>query len=249
MLVVFANARGARSENNLLKSEQRGFSLVELLLVLALVGLVLAIGWNLFSLVMKAWDDYQTRQEAEAAVRLTSMMITHELDYASFLEIREGNMWTTSGENKPNVGDRFIYASDAGDEIFLAEFTDSSSFASQTIVKTEKCTLELSFQKPDNPAGSHNYIDNILEYTITARYKYRDIIDENGNVLPEKPVIYTTSSSIMLGNMSEGYGVPGGDKSLYSEAKAYSPGDRIRYNTSTDRFVPGTPGTPGSCGF
>ena len=233
----------------MLKSNQRGLSLVELMLVVALLGMILAIGWGLFSLGMNAWETYQTRQEAEAAVRLTSMMITHELDYASFLEIRKGNMWTTSGENKPNVGDRIIYPNDTGDEIFLAEFTAGSSFASQTIVKTEKCTLELSFQKPDNPAGSHNYIDNILEYTITARYKYRDIIDENGNVLPEKPVIYTTSSSIMLGNMSEGYGVPGGDKSLYSEAKAYSPGDRIRYNTSTDRFVPGTPGTPGSCGF
>jgi len=233
----------------LLKSNQRGLSLVELMLVVALLGMILAIGWGLFSLGMNAWETYQTRQEAEAAVRLTSMMITHELDYASFLEIRKGNMWTTSGENKPNVGDRIIYPNDTGDEIFLAEFTAGSDFTSQTIVQTQRCIMELSFQKTANPTGSHNHIDNILEYTITARYKDRDGIDENGDGQPEKAVIYSTSSSIMLSNMNPGYGVPVSDKSLYSEDKAYSPGDRIRYNTSTDRFVPGTPGTPGSCGF
>jgi len=233
----------------LLKAGQRGFSLVELLVVLALVGLVLSIGWNLFSLVMKSWENYQTRQEAEAAVRLTSMMITHELEYASFLEIRKGNMWTTSGNDKPNLGDRIIYASDAGDQIFLAEYASDSNLTSRSIVQTERCTLELSFQKTANPAGSHNYVDNILEYTITARYKDRDSIDENGNVLPEKPVIYATSSSIMLGNMNPGFGVPVSSISLYSEEKAYTPGDRIRYNTSTDRFTPNAPGTTGSCGL
>ena len=102
--------------------------------------------------------------------------------------------------------------------------------------------------KTRQSAGSHNYIDNILEYTITARYKYRDIIDENGNVLPEKPVIYTTSSSIMLGNMNPGFESRSAVYPFIQKKSLYS-GDRIRYNTSTDRFTPNAPGTTGSCGL
>ena len=59
------------------------------MIVLALLGLILAAGWGLFSLTMKSWDVWQTRQEAEAAVRLTSQIITNELDYASIQEIRQ----------------------------------------------------------------------------------------------------------------------------------------------------------------
>lgn len=221
----------------MMKSEQRGFTLVEIMLVLALLGMVLAAGWGVFTLAMKSWEVFQIRQEAEAAVRLTSMVITHELDYASFLEIRKENMWPA--DNNLNTGDRIIYTNVDGDKVFLSEY-NGSNLTPSTIIETERCTLELSFKKPEYPVDSKKYLRNSLDYTISAHYK-------TGN----KGLIYSTSSSVMTSNMLQGYGVPVSEKSLYSQDdKTYvSPGDRIRYNTTTSRFVPSTPGSSGTCGL
>lgn len=221
----------------MMKSDQRGFTLIEILLVVSLLGVVLAIGWGVFTLTMKSWESFQTRQEAEAAVRLTSMVITHELDYASFLEIREENMWPFNNSNLES-GDRIIYTNDEGNKIILSEYKSTGPKHS-TIVETERCTLELSFQKPEYPTGSNQYLENSLDYTVAAYYK-------TGN----KDLIYSTSSSIMTSNMIPGFGVPISDISLYSQNIAYaSPGDRIRYNTTADRFKATEMGTPGTCGL
>lgn len=219
------------------KSHQRGFTLIEIMIVLALLGMILATGWGVFALVMKSWDTFQTRQEAEAAVRLTSVMITHELDYASLLEIRKENMWPFNNSNLES-GDRIIYLNDEGNKIMLSEYKSTGTKHS-TIVETERCILELSFKKPEYPAGSKQYLRDSLDYTVSAYHK-------TGN----RALIYSTSSSIMTSNMIPGYGVPINDKSLYSKDIAYdSPGDRIRYNTTANRFVPSTPGTSGTCGL
>ncbi|NLD45886.1 MAG: type II secretion system protein, partial [Clostridiaceae bacterium] len=139
----------------MMKSEQRGFTLVEIMLVLALLGMVLAAGWGVFTLAMKSWEVFQIRQEAEAAVRLTSMVITHELDYASFLEIRKENMWPA--DNNLNTGDRIIYTNVDGDKVFLSEY-NGSNLTPSTIIETERCTLELSFKKPEYPVDSKTYL-------------------------------------------------------------------------------------------
>jgi len=231
----------------LLKSDQRGFTLVELLIVLALLGLVLAVAWGIFSLTMNAWNIWQTRQEAEAAVRLTSQIITHELDYASFLEIRENNHWVNNTENKLKENDRFIFVNETG-SVILSEF-NGTTFIDHTLVDPERCTVELSFSKPETPANSDIYPDNSLNYTITARYLDRDGEDEDEDGDVEKAIIYSTDSSIMTSNMLPDEGVPISTKSLYSQADNCTPGDRIRYNTSTDRYDPSAPGGGFTCGF
>jgi hypothetical protein len=207
------------------------------MIVLALLGLILAAGWGLFSLTMKSWDVWQTRQEAEAAVRLTSQIITNELDYASFLEIRQGNHWVNNEANKLKENDRFIFVNDAG-SIIISEF-NGTSFVEKPLVEPKRCTVELSFSKPEkNPAGSGIYPDNILNYTITARYLDRD-----------EAVIYSTDSSIMVSNMLPDEGVPISAISLYSQTDNCNPGDRIRYNTVFTRFEPSPPGGGFTCGL
>lgn len=229
-----------------MKSDQRGFTIIELMLVLALLGMVLAVAWGLFSLTMNAWNIWQTRQEAEAAVRLTSQIITHELDYASLLEIRENEAdhWDTS-ELEEN--DRLLFVNDDGD-IILSEYSGTKNVES-TLADLERCTVEFSFSKPETPEGSGIYPDNSLNYTITARYKDRDGEDEDGDGVAEKAVIYSTSSSIMVSNMLPESGVPISDESLYSQADNCIPGDRIRYNTVFDRYDPSAPGGGFTCGF
>lgn len=215
---------------------QRGITLIELLLVLALLGLALVGGWNAFSLGQQAWQRYQIRMEAESAVRLASLMITHELTNGSYLEIRNSSNNWSSGEL--NNDDRIIMINNG--DIIIREIATSGD--SDTIIASmDQGGLSLSFTKPLNITDGnspHHPIANTLQYTITAR--------DNSNNL-----VYDMASTISLSNMLPGAGVPVSTSSLYSTPSVsnYTPGDRILYRTEVDRFSPSTPSGDFSCGL
>jgi len=210
---------------------QRGFMLIELILVLALVGLVLAIGWNVFGLGQKAWQNLQLKLEAEAAVRLTSQIISRELNYASFMEIRnDGNMWTSS---EVKNGDRIIFVN-SGD-VILREITAAGN-TDIIIASMERGNLDISMAKRLNAANSNKPIANSLDFTVNAR---------NNNA----QLIYSSASAVMLSNMLPNTGVPISDISLYSKPTNCTPGTRILYRTEVDKFDPSSPGGGFSCGW
>lgn len=229
----------------MLKVEQRGFSLVELLLTIILVSVVLEIGYNAFAYGIKAWENYVIRQEAEAAVRLTSLVITNEINYASYLEIRKKSDDWQSSEVQEN--DRLIFVNNAGD-IILREITATGN-VDTTIAHTEKSTLELSFSKPVDNNIPASYLDNSLKFSVKARYTDKDGVDEDGDGIPEKAVIYSSNSAVLISNMLEGSGFPISNESLYSQATNCTPGDRILYRTTIERFNPGAPGGGFTCGL
>ncbi len=229
----------------MLKADQRGFSLVELLLTIILISVVLAIGYNAFAYGLKAWEDYVIRQEAEAAVRLTSLVITNEVNYASFLEIRQQADDWASSEVQEN--DRLIFINNAGD-IILREITASGT-VDTTIAHTEKSTLELSFSKPADNNLPTSYLDNSLQFSVKARYTDKDGVDEDGDGIPEKAVIYSSNSAVLISNMLEGSGFPISAESLYSQSTNCTPGDRILYRTTVQLFVPTAPGGGFTCGL
>ncbi len=229
----------------MLKADQRGFSLVELLLTIILISVVLAIGYNAFAYGLKAWENYVIRQEAEAAVRLASLVITNEVNYASYLEIRQQADDWASTEVQEN--DRLIFINNAGD-IVLREITAAGN-VDTTIAHTEKSTLELSFSKPADNNIPDSYLDNSLKFSVKARYKDKDGADEDGDGIPEKAVIYSSNSAVLISNMLEGSGFPISAESLYSQTTNCTPGDRILYRTTVQLFVPTAPGGGFTCGL
>lgn len=204
---------------------QKGVTLIELLLVLGLIGIVIAIGWNAFASAQTSWDRLQTRLEAEAAVRHASQAISYELNLASFLEIRQvAHNWTDADIK---TGDRLIFVDNGA--LILREKA-SSGYIDRTIADMERGTLQVSFTKPLNKNDGNNPhapIANSLNFTVTAL--------DNSN-----KVVYSLDSAIMLSNMLPDTGVPISDISLYSKAKNsnYIPGDRILYRTKADPFNP-----------
>ncbi len=217
-----------------MKTNQRGVTLVELLIVMALISVVIGAGWNAFGLAQAAWERHQLRWEAEAASRLASQMITHELSSGSFLEIRN-TAWNAS---ELETGDRVIMISNG--DIIIREI-QSTGNTDTVIASMEHGTLSLSFTKPLNTTDGntpHHPIANSVHFSITAQ-------DNKGND------IYNTESVITLSNMLRGKGVPVSSSSLYSmpNVSNYKPGDRIRYRTDVDRFSPSTPNMNFPCGI
>lgn len=213
--------------------KQRGLALVELLLVLALIGVVLAAGWNAFGLGQKAWRSLQTKLEAEAAVRLIGQIISHELNRASFLEIRDDTapMWANADLQ---TGDRIIFVNSGN--IILREITASGN-TDTTIAAMDNGNLELVMTKRLNPTNANRPIANSLNFTVNAR-------DNDARL------VYSSASAIMLSNMLPNTGVPTTDISLYSRTDNCTPGTRILYRTTVDKFTPGSPPGGGfTCGW
>lgn len=196
----------------MLRFDRRGFTLIELLVVMALLGGILAAGWNLYFLGQKAWDNFQVRQEAEAATRYTSQIITNQLKYAASLDIHGQNAdWSN---NDLSVGDRSIYLDNDG-QLWMRVKSSASTVVNTQMTHLDKCILDLSFSKQKVTKNNVSTdLDNVLSFTVTAK-------DKQGNV------IYTMPSAIMLSNM-----LPGLSIQLVGTATS---GQRIRYNTSIDR--------------
>lgn len=93
----------ARIINAAKKSD--GFSIVELLVVLSLLGIVLALGYMYFGFGVKAYDRGEQRAIAQQASRLASGFITSEIRFANEIEINPSD---SSFEN----GYRYIYIED-----------------------------------------------------------------------------------------------------------------------------------------
>lgn len=210
---------------------ERGITIIELLLVLVFINLVLAAGWNSFGLGQRAWQSLQTKLEAEAAVRFTSQIISRELNNASFMEIRDdANMWADADIE---VGDRIIFVN-SGD-VVLREKTATGN-TDTTIASMEKGNLDLSMVKRLNAANSNKPIANSLDFTVNARNN-------------DAQLVYSSASAIMLSNMLPNTGVPVSNVSLYSQTDNCTPGTRILYRTTVNKFDPASPGGGFSCGW
>lgn len=228
----------------MLKTDQRGFTLIEVLLGMALLLMVMAVSYELYTAGNYAWESYQIRQEAEAAVRYSSQVICNEVNYASFMEIRKSADTWTDSEFKN--GDRMIFINN-GDITLRSK--SGGNYTDTIIAHVDKSNLELSFSKPPNTSVASTYVANALEFTVRSRDKNRDGVDENGDGVLEKAIVFPSKSAIMLSNMLPNTGVPYSDKSLYSKDNNCTPGDRILYRTTVDRFNPTAPGGGYSCGF
>lgn len=67
---------------------EKGITLIELLIVLALLGIVLAIGYNIYFFGQRTFTIGETQTNLQRDVRFASAFITREVRYATELEVR-----------------------------------------------------------------------------------------------------------------------------------------------------------------
>lgn len=109
---------------------QGGYSLVELVIVLALLGVILAIGYNFYFYTTQAFKEGEKQAAVQQNVRVVADFITKELRYASIIQILDssasipaaGSIFddfnyifinsTGSVEHRSKTGSRIIFSSD-----------------------------------------------------------------------------------------------------------------------------------------
>jgi len=119
-------------------NKQEGFSLVELVIVLALLSLVLSVGYMFFSFGVEAYNRGEKKAIAQQAARLTSDFITAEVRYGRDITVNpdsgipeepdyryifeENNSIKYRSIDYPDTPDRILADSQADDMNFTIEF-------------------------------------------------------------------------------------------------------------------------------
>ncbi|HHX74446.1 MAG TPA: hypothetical protein GX699_06045 [Firmicutes bacterium] len=131
---------------------EKGISLIELVVVLALLTVVLAAGFNFFSSGMTIFAFADKRASVQQAVRLVSDAVTREIRYAEeaiIIDVSDPSAFADTGYN-------YIYQE--GNTVKLRR--KGSATGSPIAGAAGEVSLEINF--------SYVSTDNILDYTVSG---------------------------------------------------------------------------------
>lgn len=184
-------------------NNQKGITLIELMISLVLLGIVLAIAYNFFFYTKKTYSDAEKKWIVQSNVRQIADFMNTELKTAYYAEI--------SYNDNQQEGDVDLYVDDG--KIMYKRYDDpepsqiSDGMYSITFEKAKKSGW--SETSPEK-----NRINNTITYTINA-------LDTDGET-----VLFTLESSVYLENMLEDRAINGnytGNKLRYQHTSKDSP--------------------------
>lgn len=159
--------------------KSRGVTLLELMLALTLLLVAIALGYNIFHLSQKAYNDSQEKWIAQSNARQAMDFIKQEMGNAYFAEIN----YTGSQLD----GDKDFYLDASGKLIF------KQSGATEKTITDSKYAIVFERAKSSTWNASEpekNRVNDTVTITIHA-------LNDGGDVL------YTVSSAVHLANMSD----------------------------------------------
>lgn len=126
-----------------LKNDNRGITLVELLVAMAILSLVLAIGYRAFDVGHKYFEKGETAANVQQNLRLVSSEITNLVRYASEVTILDEGAWEAEDKDTGTEdGYTYIYINDEGK--LEMEREDNSYVFSDTLMSNTVLTLEFT---------------------------------------------------------------------------------------------------------
>lgn len=105
---------------HILNNRENGFTIVELMIVLALLGIVLALGYMYLDFGVRTFDRGEQRAIAQTAARSTSDFITTELRFAKEIIINPGGSFEQGYRYVYEDNDSIIFRDEQGNERVLA---------------------------------------------------------------------------------------------------------------------------------
>lgn len=132
-------------------NKEHGFSIVELMVALSLLGIVLALGYMYFDFGLGAFNRGERQAIAQQTVRLTSDFITSELRFANQIEINPE-------DGLIETGFKYFYL----DENSSIIFRDDDGATERTLADSSLDGMPYSIE------FTSNVPDDVVIYTIDA---------------------------------------------------------------------------------
>ena len=132
-------------------NKEHGFSIVELMVALTLLGIVLALGYMYFDFGMRSFNRGERQAIAQQAVRLTSDFITSELRFANQIEINPD-------DGLSETGFKYFYLNGNSSIVFRDDDGTTERILADSVLD----------DMPYNIYFTSNVPDDVIIYTIDA---------------------------------------------------------------------------------
>lgn len=160
---------------------KKGFTLVELLIVLGLLSVVLGVGYNFYFSTTRSFATAETQWIIQRDIRQVAEFLTNELRYAYQLDLTNAAV-----PGKPTKNDNYIFLDDKSNT-YKHRYTDEkNNDYEKTIIDADKCTISFSRVKQDTEIGTSN-IPNTIFFKVAS-----------------KDIDYEITSQVTLLNMPKG---------------------------------------------
>ncbi len=141
---------------------ESGLTAIELIIALALLGVVLLIGYNVYFFAAESFDRGETLAEVQRNMRNATAYITEELRPAREAELKDGPEPVNSGEN-------YIYGQD-GSLIHRFYNEDTTDEEEHYILKKIPGAVNYNFEinKSTADAVGGKDLETVVDFIITA---------------------------------------------------------------------------------
>ncbi len=138
--------------------KQDGFTVVELLTVLAILGIVLALGYMYFGFGVDTFARGERRSIAQQSIRLSADLITNELRYAEEVILDPANT-AESG---------YYYIEQQGDSVILLDKTDENEVLERVLLDSEVDDIAYKVSFEEESAVERIDFNLVLLLTLEA---------------------------------------------------------------------------------
>ncbi|MGE4354462.1 MAG: PilW family protein, partial [Oscillospiraceae bacterium] len=121
---------------------KRGFTLVEVIVAMALLGMVISIAYSITGVSRKALNNSNDQFDIQNDIRIASSYVSNEIRFATELKIITYSD-VTAGMNAHTAGYSYFYIHDGA--LYQAKYIDSSTYEEHAYGNTISDAIEKSF--------------------------------------------------------------------------------------------------------
>ncbi len=182
------------------KKKLKGFTLIELIIVLAIFGLILTIVMSLIDPVSKVMKKATTRERTAAYADNICEYITNSLTYAKFMRVYEGDFCiNNAGILEPMSEDTMAEKEQRAAKILIAEMLNDAVDKDQNSITGQVRVLKFINTADVNGDGIDDYdeegqiYETVYEFKAGAKYNIKNGVGATVEKVEEPEIISTVS--------------------------------------------------------
>jgi len=139
--------------------KQDGFTVVELMVVLTILGIVLALGYMYFDFGMRTFARGERQSIAQQAIRLAADYISSEIRYADEIIINPANT---------NANEYYYIEQQSDSVVYFYRDENGTATANRTLLDSSADDIAYSIAFSEQSAVEKIVLDLVVEFTLEA---------------------------------------------------------------------------------